>query len=392
MLDYLVVLAEYKRTIAKIVGVTIVAAIVLFFLILSRWYKSVATVMPPKEKSSLSLLTSISKAAAPLRSLGLGAQSDEISQFLTILNSRRVAEAVIRKFDLQKVYKLADIDKTIKELEGNVSFTTGKEDVSVDITVYDTDPQRAADMANYYVDVLNNVYQQMSATEAKGNREFIEKRYVANVDDLAKAEDNLRSFQKKYHVYSIPDQVKGAVEAAAAIQSQIALKEVQLGLLKRTTTADNIQQQTISMEIDQLRKQLNVMNTGEKSDTSNFAIFAPFSRAPDIGIEYLRAYRELELQNKIMELILPLLEEAKIEEQRDTPAVLVLDKGVPAIRHSKPKRLTYVLLCAAASFLLTYLVCLYLYNQRSNRASLSDTDLTKLAIVRNKLSFKNIWK
>lgn len=392
ILDYIVLVAKYKKLILRTVIGAFLLSLMLFWLILPRWYKSVAVVMPPKQKNAFGLMSTLSRATSSLRSLGLGASSDELAQFQTILTSRRVFEEVIKKFDLQKVYDLDTMEKTVKELSGNLEVSTGKEDVSVEITTYDTDPNRSAEIANYFVHVLDKVYLEMSVAEARGNREFLEKRYDQNLEDLRKAEEDFKAFQQKYSAYSIPDQIKAAVQAAAAVQSQIALKEVELGVLARSTSADNPQRQAIRTELQELRKQLKTMKSGSSDEEKKFQIFAPFDKAPEIGIEYFRRYREVEIQGKILELLMPLYEQAKIEEQRDTPSVIVLDTAVPAVKASKPKRAILTIVITLGGFVLAFFISLLLDKAARSKDLLTEEDRSKLALVRRELQWRNLFR
>ena len=390
VLDYVVVAAQHKKLIVRSVLGAVVITAVLLYLILPRWYKSTATILPPKQQSTLGLLSSLSKATAPLRSLGIGGGSDELSEFQTILLSRRTMVAVIDKFDLMEVYDLDTMEKTVIALAGNVSVGLGKEDVSLEISVLDTNPQRAADMANYFVETLDVIYRDLAVSEARANRLFLEKRYTQNVNDLKAAEDSFKVFQEKYGVYSVPDQVKGAVEAAAGIESRIAFKEVQLGVLSATTTKDNSLRQTAELELRELKKRLAGMKHGGKGDRS--LVFAPFDKAPEIGIEYLRHYREIELQGRLLELLLPLYEQARIEEKRNTPSVSILDTAVPAVKPSKPKRMIIMIAVAMGSFLLAYLAALIMDYLDRMKGSRTQAEEEKISFVRKELKFKNLLR
>jgi tyrosine-protein kinase Etk/Wzc len=262
-----------------------------------------------------------------------------------------VLDSLILRFDLQSVYSTPDQEKTRKELEGNIVVEMGKEDASLEVSVFDTDPRRAADMANYLVTKLNDIYLDLSVTEAKANREFLERRYHQNLDDLKAAEDSMRAFQSKYGAYSVSDQVKAAVEAAAMLEAKIASKEIELSLLGKTGGVDNPQRHIVELEIAGLRRQQSIMRNGSPTKEERSLIFIPFHNAPEVGIEYFRRYREVELQGKLLELIVPLYEQARIEEQRNTPSVLLLDNAVPAIRASKPKRMILMIVVALGSLL-----------------------------------------
>lgn len=349
VLEILVRLLKRKRLIFRATGITFLLCLILFFVIIPRWYKSTTTILPPKQKNTLGLLGALSRSSTPLKTLGLGSGSDDLSQFQAIVLSRSAMDEVSAKFDLQSVYGERNLEETVKELRSNVSVGLGKEDISLEISVYDQDRQRAADIANYFVETLNKIYIDISLAEAKANREFLEIRYNQNLRDLAQAENQMTEFQKKYGVYSVPEQAKAAIEAAATLKAHVTLKEVESDVLKKSVGTENMQYQYIQGELHELKKQLGKMKYGGESTKDEFQIFAPFEKAPEVGMEYFRKYRNVEIQGKILELIVPLYEQARIEEQRNTPSVLVLDRAIPAERPTKPKRLilTFVMMIIA---------------------------------------------
>jgi uncharacterized protein involved in exopolysaccharide biosynthesis len=391
LLDYLYVLARRKRFIVRFVGTVALLTVLMFWVILPRWFKATATVMPPKQKNALGLLTSITRATSSLRSLGIGGiPSDDLAEYQTILSSRRVMEDVIGKFNLLEVYDVDTMEKGVKELRSNVEIVRGKEDVSLEIIVYDTNPQRAADIANYFVEVLNKVYTELSVSEARGNRKFLEQRYLKVLADLKNAEEQYKAFQERYRVFSIPDQVKAAVTAAATLHSQIVLKEVELGVLSQSISADNPEREHIEMELRELKKQLRDLETGGEKEANRF--IPPLAKAPEIGIEYLRRYRELEIQGKILELLMPLYEQAKIEEQRSTPSVLILDRAVPAEKASKPKRLLLTIAITLFAFLVAFVVSFYSERSSLSQRNWSAAEATKLSFVKKELNWKHLFR
>jgi uncharacterized protein involved in exopolysaccharide biosynthesis len=392
ILDFLVVLAKHKKFLVRFVLGAVLVAVVVLFLVLPRWYKSTAVVMPPKQQSALGLLSSLKSATAPLRSLGIGASNDQLSQFQTIVRSRRCYEDVITHFDLQRVYASDNMEEAVKELDGNLNVSLGKEDASLEIAVFDTDPSRAAAMANYFVEVLNKIYVEMSISEARGNREFLEIRYRKNLSDLKAAEESLKTFQQKYGVYSIPEQMKAAVEAAATLQSQVFLKEVQLGILDKTTSPENFVRQQTELELNELRRQLGQLKTGSLASGKEFKLFSSFDQAPQIGLLYFRYYREVEIQGKLLELLLPLFEQAKIEEQRNTPSLLVLDTAVPAVKASKPKRLLITALVGVGSVIVGILVAAILEFLSLSSSAMGAADHEKLKLIREELHFRRLFK
>jgi uncharacterized protein involved in exopolysaccharide biosynthesis len=392
VLDALVIIAKYKKMILRVVGGLVVVVGLLLFLVVPRWYKSTAVVMPPKQTQGLGLLSSLSRATAPLRSLGLGPASEELSDFQTILASRRLLETVVNEFDLKEVYGQAMMEKAVKELESNVTVDLGTEDVSLEIAVLDTEPERAARMANFIVQTLDKIYRELSVAEARSNREFLETRYLQNLEDLAMAEEALKGFQVKYGVYSVPDQIKAAVEAAATLESRIALEEVNLGILRMSTTKENPTRRASELRLRELRKQLHGLKYGASDEESQSLVFPPFEKAPQMGIEFIRRFREVELQGKLLELLLPLYEQAKVEEQRNTPSVLVLDTAVPAERHVKPKRSLILLLVAVVGFIIMFMVAVFRESMQKAKLERSDADRKKIDLVRTELKLRNLFR
>ena len=70
-------------------------------------------------------------------------------------------------------------------------------------------------MANYFVKMLNDINSEMHVQNAKGNREFIEQRYMKNLDDIKAAQDSFKTFQQRTGVVAVPEQVEASIKVAA---------------------------------------------------------------------------------------------------------------------------------------------------------------------------------
>ena len=394
VLDYLVVITKYRKFVFRFVALSVLLAAIVLFLFMSKWYKATAVIMPPKQQNSLGLLSSVLRSGtSSLRSLGLGGPvSDELLQYQAILKSRRCMDAVIDRFDLIDVYSASTKYDAVKELDNNMTIALGKEEVSLEIIMYDTDSLRVAEMANYFVELLNKIHIEMATAEARSNRQFLERRYLQNLRDLKDAEDSLKTFQKKTGIYSIPEQLKAGIEAAADLQSQIAFREIQLSILSNTTTPSNEIRERLELEVNALRKKMSTLQVGDDKKKGQFQIFPPFDNAPDLGVQYFRFYRQVELQGKILELILPLYEQAKIEEQRDTPSMLVLDNATPPEKASKPRRLLITAIVFFASIVIGTMLTFFVdYLERAKRGA-QEQDREKMRVIRESLNPRNWLK
>ncbi len=371
IIEFLSIVTKYRKFISRFVlSATLITIIVAFLM--PKWFKSTASVFPAEKADLFGLegISSLAKNLSPAKAL-LGS-NPEADRYMAILKSATVLNAVIQKFDLVKVYDITSYpgEKTVKELLNNTEFTVEQEG-NLTITVYDKDPQRAADMANYFVEILNKTNTELQVQNARGNKEFIEQRYKKNQLDLAAAEDTLKAFQKKYGIIAMPEQTEASIKAAAEITAQLALKEVQMGVLRRTQSPDNPTVTAAQIEIEEFRNKLSQMNGSGANVSKDLKVFVPFSRIPDLGVEYVRRFREVEIQYKILQFITPLYEQAKVEERRQTPSVIVLDKAGPAERKAKPKRIMIIL----GGFLISLVISLgaIFIHSRWNQAKLEKT-------------------
>jgi uncharacterized protein involved in exopolysaccharide biosynthesis len=315
-------------------------------LLITPQFKSTASVFTSEKADLFGAIEGVSGLMKSFTPRGLAgfAGNVELDRYMAILKSGRVVGEVIRKFDLVNVYGITSYpgEKTAKRLMENTEFVIEPEG-NLTVSVYDEDPQRASDMANYFVEELNRANSELQVQNARGNRKFIEDRYAKNLADLAAAEDSLRAFQKRYGVIAMPQQTEASIKAGSEIAAQLAMKEVQLEVLKRMQSGDHPLVVAAQVEIDEFRKKIAEMNSGRGLRKGEMNALVPFAAIPDLGADYLRRFRDVEIQYKILQYITPLFEQAKVEEQRQTPSVIVLDRAVPAERKARPKRMLIVL-------------------------------------------------
>lgn len=347
-LEALVLLLEHRRQIAASVAVVTVLALVLS-LLLPQWFRGTATVLPPKQPDLFGALGSVSSALRSLPgAVRLGTQRPAGYNYLAILNSRTAMEEVVRRYDLVTVYDVADssLELAVKELRSNVSFEETSNDEIV-ISVLDRDPRRAADMANTLVDLLNEISIRMGTTEARNNRAFIELRVTSARAQLAEAEEELRRYQERSGLIITPEH-SASLSAIGSLYAARTKKEVELAILLRQVTEENPRARQLRSEVAELARRIDAI--------------------PAAGMTSLRLYREVVIQQKILEFLVPLEEQARIDEQKDIPVVLVLDRAVPPEKKDRPKRVLIVLTAALLSTLSGVLAVLGVHAYRVRAA------------------------
>jgi tyrosine-protein kinase Etk/Wzc len=187
LLDLLIVLAKHKK---MIMLVTFAAALVAIgiSLLMPNIYTGTAKILPPQSSQSSSVnsimlaqLGGLSGSAGA--ALGL---KDPNALYMAMLKSRNIMEKIARRFDLQTVYEEKTMTDALKALEKESTISSGKDGVIV-VEVEDKDPQRAAALANTYIDELNKLMQTFALTEASQRRLFFETQMKPEKDKLTDA-------------------------------------------------------------------------------------------------------------------------------------------------------------------------------------------------------------
>ena len=349
-LDLLLVLLRRKRFIFIVsIGVALVGALV--SLILPARYTAEAILVPPQQSQSLGnmLLSQIgglgNLSSLASGSLGLKNQAD---MYVSMLKSRTVEDAVVDKFNLMKVYDVKRQSDARKKLESNSTVVAGSKDGLIRVSVEDRDPKRAADMTNAYVEEFRRLNSSLSFSEASQRRQFFQDQLVSAKESLTNAEEALKATEQSSGLVQVDSQAKALVQSAASIRAEIAAKQVQLQTMSSFATSENPQLQLIRHQIDALQVQLKQLGGSEQgSDVDMVALRGKISQ---VGLDYLRKYRDVRYYETIFELLSKQFEVAKLDEARQG-TVQVVDHATTPDRRSFPKRTLITVLCFFVGFL-----------------------------------------
>jgi len=387
MVEFLVIIAKYRWFLFLFIFI-ISAGATTYALLATKWFKATASVLPAEQANLLGSfggLSSLVKSFSPTKGIAALTGSSEVDRYMAILKSSTMTDDVIKKFKLREEYELEDAyyEKVVKAFVSNVEIDVADEGNLV-VVVYDKDPQKAADMANYMVNKLNEINTRLSVTNAKANREFIEKRYLENINYIDTLQNNMKDFQEKYGVVAVPEQLEATVKSMAEIYAQLAEQEVEFNVLKRTYGESSPITEKAGITVEELNKKISLINKGQSLNEDGVNLLIPFKKAPGLGYKYFKIYRDLEIQYKILEFVQPMYEEAKVEEVRNTPSVLVLDYAIPAERKAKPKGSIYLVISFIGSTFIGLLIVFTL--EGINKIKLQSPE--KYDYIRNSFRFK----
>jgi uncharacterized protein involved in exopolysaccharide biosynthesis len=327
--------AKHKKfVLLTFVAVTLITTIVV--LLLPRWYASTTTILPPRSSGMLGGFgetTSLLRQFSSLRGLAAGTGEADLYNYIAILKSRPALERIVRSFDLMKEYDISNgsMEDAAEALYGNLEFSVNEEG-TLTIRVYDLDAQKAAAMADSFVIVLNELNIALNTRQATANRLFIERRIEQNRAELRASEDSLKAFQEKHGLVIVPEKTSSSIGGIAELYALKAMKELQLGIMERSLAQENVLLEAAKTELSEINRKLKDI--------------------PELGVAYFRLYRDLAVQQKIFEMLTPLYEQAKIEEQRNTPTLQVLESGNIPERPARPHRKVIVLVFAFLSLVI----------------------------------------
>jgi len=314
-------------------------------LLLPKWYRAQAVVLSPVSgDASISPMTNI------LGNLGLGSAmggDGNVFRYLAIIKSRTLRESVIRKFDLVDHYKSKNEELALKKFNKLLYFEVGDENQVV-ISILDKDQDLVADITNYVIKGLDSLNIELSVSNARNNRIFMEKRVENILDSLEYVSNNLAQFMKKNGILSIKDQVTVGVEQAAFIRSSIIQKEVELEVAQKSFGENNPTVNLIKYELTSLRNKFKEFKNSNTVET----LIPNFSNVPDLQLQSMTMQRQIEYYTRLIEYLGPMYEQQKFEEAKNVPTLQVLDYAVRPELKAKPKRATIVIIVFLLSLII----------------------------------------
>jgi uncharacterized protein involved in exopolysaccharide biosynthesis len=327
-----------------IAGVTLAAMLLSagVALLIPPTYTAEAVILPPQPEQSSQLLMMGSPAGlAGMGGLGStlagGLLRSPAELYIGILKSRTIADALIARFRLQQVYRSNSETGTRKALARHTEIETGK-NYLITIRVEDRDRDRAAAIANAYVDELHRQNSRLALTSAAQRRLFFEQQLADEKNALASAEIAVKKMQQSSGLVFPSGQSEALLRSIASIQAQIAAREVQLQGMRMYATADNAQLQVLETTLASLRQQLLKLEAGSGDE-----LVVPARKMPETGLEYLRKMRDFHYHETLFELLARQYEAARIDEAKQAPLVQVVDSAVVPDRKSWPPRTLIVL-------------------------------------------------
>ncbi len=234
--------------------------------------------------------------------------------FFSILTSRTIKDEIIENFGLIKAYNASTIDRAREELDERVIIHLTKEKV-IEMSVIDVNPERAAEIANFFIERLDNTVKVLSITTAKQDRIFTEKQLHETENTINILESRLAEIKDREKV-AADKNLAQITQTAGKLMEDLFKKKLEMQRKSEILKTDSFEMEMLKNEIKNLEDTLTKLLQSED--------------------ELRSIMRELQAQEEVYHFLTSKLEEAKINEARDTPVIQVLDTAVVPNKVYKP--------------------------------------------------------
>ena len=346
--DFLIAIGKRK---AMIVVVGLLAAVTgaAIGLLLPPVYTSRAKMMLPMNQGAgtgnlLGQIGALGGAA------GLPSARSPADLYIGMLESRTLADSMVKRFDLVKRFEARHVEDARRQLSSMTEIDFVKRDGMIEIRINNRNAAFAADLANGYVDELLTLGQKLAVSGAAQRRLFYERELRAQKDRLADADVQFKGVEERSGIVQPEGQLRAAINMSADIRAAVAAKEVQIAAMSTYATDRNPEYNRLKAEVAALRLQLARSEGAGGPQTGR--VIPAAGAIPEAKAIYVRALRELKYQESLFEILSRLYETARMDEAKEASIIQVLDSAVPAEVRTKPKRTVLVLLGAVTGLLL----------------------------------------
>jgi tyrosine-protein kinase Etk/Wzc len=383
-LDFLIIVSQRKKLVGIVTAICTALALILAFA-LPPEYTATVIILPPQGNSSMSTmlanqLAGMGSAVSGMAGNMLGMKNIN-DMYVSMLKSRTVQDAVIQRYGLQAEYRKSYLAETRKALERHTKIDGSTKDGLIRLNFEDRNPNRAAEIANGYVDRFRDLSQHLAITEASQRRVIFENQLDKTKTDLENADEALKRTQLSTGMVQVDGQARAMIDSAARLRAQIVAKEVQIEAMRSYAGDENPALTQAQTELDGLRAQFNKL-VGSKGGSAD-DVFLPKGEVPQAGLEYVRRLRDVKYYEAIFDVLAKQLELAKLDEAREGAYIQIVDPAIPPEQKSFPKRGLFTLAGLAGGFTFGIMLALLqggLVRMQHNPVTKDKLDLLKRSL------------
>jgi uncharacterized protein involved in exopolysaccharide biosynthesis len=285
-----------------------------------------ALFIPPQQQNNASAaLASLGALAGAPSGFGSASKSTA-DEYVALMSSTTVRDRMIDKFNLRAVYEIPSRDKARVELSARSDFSVGKKDGLITVSVEDTNPDRAASMANQFIEELRRITSVLAVSEAQRRRMFFEQQLKETQDRLTNAQLALQG--SGFTEGALKAEPRAAAEGYAKLQAEETSAIVELQTMRGSLAEGSAQIQQQLAKVKALREQIQAQE-------------APGAGASQSTADFVGKYREFKYQEALFDMMARQYELARVDESREGALIQVVDAAQPPEHKTRPARLVF---------------------------------------------------
>lgn len=346
LLDLLQTVVENLRLLVLGPLVVGLAALGISFAIPPTFTASTVFMPPQQQQGSAAMMLQSLGALSGLAGAAAGIKNPN-DQYISLMKSDAVANVLIDRFKLMDLYKAKTMTDARLALDAVTKISAGKDGL-ITLSVDDTDPKLAAELANAYVVELRALLARLAVTEAQQRRVFFENQLTQAKDNLTKAETALRG--SGVNLSALKSNPTAAIGGVAQLQAQIAAQEVKLASMRGYLTESSPDFKQALSELAALRAQFAKLERPAQSDGAD--------------ADYVARYRDYKYYETLYDLFAKQYELARVDEAREGAVIQIVDAAVPPESKAKPKK---ALIAAIATLASGFALLLFVFVRQALR-------------------------
>lgn len=344
-----------KKLIVKIFLASTLLSVIIS-LLLTKYYKSEAVIMPVTAPSS----GSFSQLAA-IASMSINYQDPTI-KIDAVLNSDTIAEMVVKELNLVEVIFEGDppsnqdpVQAAVRSLKKNIiDVKMNKKNGTITISSIWKNPIMAKNITEKYIEKLKLILSEKALTISKANRVFLEEELNKLRKKIDTQKNVLAKFQKKEKVIEPTEQMKGSMALYANLISRKMALEVEVRQLESILSPDSPQVQNKKELLESIKKEIKKLENTKESAVLGL------TDAPYALKNYSDILMDLKISEEIYKNLYALYEKARLDELKDDIFIEVIDyPKIPDIKF-KPKRALIVAVSAISSIFFAIFLVFFL--------------------------------
>ena len=305
-------------------------------------YSSTLTFFPPSG-SSIGGLGGLLSDRFPGTTMDRPDLSPE--QILAMSESDWLAKDVVQKFELVKKYEFTgkhpEVFRAVKKLRKRIGVTyreSGGFGVSsittISIRAEDEDPTLARDMAAYIFKRIDSAVIAIRVRKYREEMQFLKQRLDSAVAIQSALQDSLATSLKSNSIVDPASQLAMNLALDGELSSKIAMKQVDLELIKSRDGSGSSRYAVAMEEMAALRRQKALLE--KHGVTGKLGVSG---KAVDFGVEYANLKLRFELASRLVIALTQQYSGEAMGEMRMISSLAILDAPTVAEYKSKPKRI-----------------------------------------------------